>query len=80
MAQTATPAAHLPGTLWTYQCRNCKTVMTTTVRRTTATPPYRCNLCWSYMREMWSEPITTGEQKALAARGIVYNPYGRSAR
>lgn len=55
-----------------YMCRNCKQ---------TAVAPVRylfgelcCVGCNSYLRWMWSDKITTPEQRALAARGLVFNP------
>ena len=59
-----------------YQCRNCKQTAVAPVRYL-----YReicCIGCASYLRWMWSEPITTPEQTALANRGLVFNP-GTSA-
>jgi hypothetical protein len=60
--------------LHTYQCRNCKTVATSPVFHDYFNRPLCCNLCRSYMKFMWSEPITTKEQEALADRGPVWNP------
>lgn len=60
-----------PTELHTYQCSFCKTVATSTVR----TGQTRCNLCGQWMRYGWSEPIRTEAQRALAKRGLVYNPY-----
>lgn len=58
--------------LHTFQCQRCKTVATSPVY----VPGYHlvCNLCHSYMKFMWSDPITTPEQAALADRGPVWNP------
>ena len=63
--------------LHTYRCQRCKTVATSPVKHHYGRP-LCCNLCHSYMKFMWSEPITTDEQRALAARGPVWNP-GTSA-
>lgn len=60
-----------PTELHTYQCSFCKTVATSTVR----TGQTRCNLCGQWMRYLWTEPIRTEAQRALARRGLVYNPY-----
>ena len=60
--------------LYFYQCQTCKTTATSPVRHDRYQRPLCCNLCASYMRFMWGEPITTPEQKDLANRGIVYNP------
>ena len=56
-----------------YQCRNCKTWATSPVRILRRSQ-LCCNLCHSYMKYQWSEPIETEIQRDLARRGIVWNP------
>lgn len=70
----STPATDLH----TYQCENCKTVATSTVRMHAA--ELRCNMCQSWMRHLFSDPITTDAQRALARRGLVFNPYLQSEK
>ena len=60
--------------LHTYQCANCGTVAVA-AHKAHYGDPYRCVLCRSMMRYQWSLPIVTREQRAWAARGIVYNPH-----
>lgn len=55
-----------------YMCKNCKQTAVSPVRYL-----YReicCVGCNSWLSFMWSEPITTDEQRALADRCLVYNP------
>jgi hypothetical protein len=59
--------------LHTFQCWGCKTVATAPFRGEFGNP-LRCILCRSYMKWLYSEPITTPDQQALASRGVVYNP------
>ena len=68
-----------PAELHTYQCPNCQTVATSTVR-TERGSDLRCNMCQSWMRFLFSEPITTDAQRALARRGLVFNPYLQSEK
>lgn len=61
-------------TLHSFRCKNCGTIATSPVwvqgdRQVT------CNLCVSYMRHVWSEPIRTEQQRERAMRGVVYGPY-----
>lgn len=56
--------------LHTYQCGNCKTLATTTVRLS----PLRCQVCRSFMTYGWSAPIVSDEDRARAAKGIVFSP------
>jgi hypothetical protein len=58
--------------LFFYQCRSCRTIATTPAKATTT---LRCNLCRSYLRLLYVQPITTAAEQALAARGLVYNPH-----
>jgi hypothetical protein len=62
-----------PAKLATYLCRNCRTVATMPA---IAGPGFRlvCLMCHSYMWRAWTDPITTPEQRELAARGLVWNP------
>lgn len=62
--------------LHTYQCPRCRPIriMTTPGRQSWPTP-YKCNVCFSWMKYGWSETITTEAQQVLAARGNVFNPY-----
>jgi hypothetical protein len=59
--------------LYTYQCRNCKTVATSPTAHDFGRP-LCCNQCHSYMKLLWSEPVTTDAQRALWHRGPVWNP------
>ena len=55
--------------LFTFRCRSCKTVMTSPVSGL-----YRCNACHSGMHLLFSTPILTESDRALAAKGPVFNP------
>ena len=59
--------------LHTYRCARCQTVATSTVRYTYE-DRLVCNMCHSYMRFLCTDPITTPERRALAERGLVFNP------
>lgn len=61
------------GEIYTYQCRKCLTVATSGFDHP-YTEPLRCNLCFSYMKRLYVQPITSLEQQALVDRGVVYNP------
>ena len=67
-----------PDLLHWYQCSFCKVTATTTVRRHETR--ISCNACFRWMAFLWSLPIVSDEQRALAARGLVYNPYGTDER
>jgi hypothetical protein len=58
--------------LYTYRCK-CGTVAVASAKASYG-DPWRCNLCRWPMRFLFSRPIETDEQRALADRGIVYNP------
>jgi hypothetical protein len=60
------------GELHTFRCATCKTVAVSPNREHTRT--FRCLMCGCLMRFLFSEPITTAEQAALARRGPVFNP------
>jgi hypothetical protein len=60
--------------LHTFQCRACRTVATAPFKSEFGAP-VRCILCRSYMTRLYGELITTDEQRALARRGVVYNPF-----
>lgn len=59
--------------LHTYRCRLCKTLATSTATYNTGRPLF-CVLCACQMYRLASDLITTPEQQALAARGLVWNP------
>ena len=59
--------------LHVYGCKRCGTVASTPSRHEFGNP-LLCNLCFSFMKRLYSEPITSDEGRALAARGVVYNP------
>jgi hypothetical protein len=61
-----------------YRCSQCHTTATTGVKRTPDLH-LRCNACFRWMAFLWSLPIETDEQRGLAARGLVYNPFGQDA-
>ena len=52
-----------------YKCRTCRTLATTPAKGA-----LRCNLCPCYLTYLYTVPVTTPEEQALAARGLVYNP------
>jgi hypothetical protein len=61
--------------LHTYQCRVCKTIMTTPLKLQPGERRYSCVSCYGSMWFLFSSPITTEHEKALARRGSVYNPH-----
>lgn len=62
-----------PEYLHLYQCRSCKSTATTAVKM-----PFRCQACsingryGGSMVFLWSTRITTDQQRADAAKGIVF--------
>lgn len=56
-----------------YQCRNCKSTATNPIKLAPRCPQCRVISGWyGYrMSYLWSEAITTDEQRARAAKGIV---------
>jgi hypothetical protein len=59
--------------LHVYRCKRCGTVASTASKHEYGNP-LLCNLCFSFMTRLYSEPITSEEGRALAQRGVVYNP------
>lgn len=60
-----------PTELHYFACSLCKTVMATVLKSR-----YRnCNGCFRWMKFQFTVPIETDEQRAIAARGTVFNPH-----
>lgn len=59
--------------LHTFQCSQCKTVATCTVLAPGT--HIDCVLCRRWMRHLHSRPVVTEADRALAARGLVFNSY-----
>ena len=58
--------------LHTYRCSNCLTLATAPMRGRT-----RCVICYTPMKHIYSQPVETDADRALAARGTVFNPHVR---
>lgn len=63
----------MSATVYTYRCKNCKTLAITN-SAPIAGHPERC-ACRSWMAFLWSEPMTETQRTLLANRRIVFNPY-----
>lgn len=63
-----------PTHLHLYQCSFCRNTATTAVKRT-ADSRLKCSACFRWMAYLWSSPITTDAQRAIAAQGVVYGAY-----
>ena len=57
--------------LHTYRCSFCKTVATFPMRASLL----KCVVCLRWLTWLYATPITTDEQRALADRGLVFNPH-----
>lgn len=60
-------------TLYTYRCSSCQTIAVAAYK-SRPEKCVRCNLCRTPMRLLWGYPVSTDEERALFARGLVYNP------
>lgn len=56
-----------------YRCSFCDTIATSGVK--TAWPPILCCACRRIMAYQSSEDVTSDRDRALLARGVVYNPF-----
>jgi hypothetical protein len=66
----------MTGDLHLFQCSQCRTTATCTVFL--PDKPIECVLCRRWMKRLYSRPIVTDADRALAARGLVFNPYHAS--
>jgi DNA-directed RNA polymerase subunit RPC12/RpoP len=62
-----------PTELHTYQCSNCRTIATTTLRM-----KVNCPGCRRIMRYLATDPITTDRERGWAAQGVVHSPQFRT--
>jgi hypothetical protein len=58
-----------------YMCSFDHTVASSTVRISPMHTPIKCIRCLRIMAYKWSQPITTEAERAIAARGVVFNPF-----
>lgn len=63
-----------------YRCSFCKTVATSPRWFNPLEHPIKCNRCLRIMGYLYAQPIETEEQRAIAAQGIVFNPFLDTAR
>lgn len=58
-----------------YQCWVCRTTLTTPIKSAGTGAPYRCLNDRTPMTFRYSWAVETDSDRALAARGTIYNPY-----